>query len=158
MFIWCEYAVSFYFSLITSVHQKHQLICSIFNFYRQSNMNQKGKRDIGIHDKRRNIINPMSGGTLSSSKTPSRILNGITSSSGGGATSMAEGLPISTMTGRWIGRPGNNIQMPTARDRVVCDLIGCPQGWLFQSPARRADFSQLLSLCWVPTSTSSNFC
>ena len=24
---------------------------------------------------------------------------------------------------RWIGRPGNNNKMPTARDRVLCDLI-----------------------------------
>ena len=86
-------------------------------------MNQKGERDSGIHDERSNIIKPMSGGTLSGSRTPGRILNGATSCSRGRATATAEGLPVSTVPGRWIGRPRNNSQMPTARDRVLCDFI-----------------------------------
>ena len=65
----------------------------------------------------------MSGGTLSGSKTTNRILNRATSCSRGGATATAEGLPISNMTDRWIGRPGNNIEIPTTRDRVLYDLI-----------------------------------
>ena len=71
-------------------------------------MNQKGERNSGVHDKGSNIIKPMKGGTFSGSKTLGRILNGATSCSRGGATATAEGLPISTMTDRWIRRPENN--------------------------------------------------
>ena len=86
-------------------------------------MNQKGERDSGVRDEGSNIIKPMSGDTLSGSRTLDRILNRATFCSRGGATATAEGLPISTMTDRWIGRPGSNREMPSARGRVLCDLI-----------------------------------
>ena len=78
-------------------------------------MNQKEERDSGMHDKHSNIIKHMSVDTLSDSRTPVRILNGAMFCSCGRATATAEGLPIFTLIGHWIGRPGNKSQIPTAR-------------------------------------------